>query len=105
MVNCIFCNPILQSAHGIYNRILRFHPIPTPLPCLRMIGKKYRLGLKSSSLPLGLSPLSVFVLETSLHPGNGDGSPYASPEERDGPADLYKLVHVHMCFRTWLLTT
>jgi hypothetical protein len=100
MVNYIFYNSILQSAHGIYNRILRFHPIPTPTPCLRMIGKKYRLGLTSSSLPLGLSPLSVFVLETSLHPGNSNGGPHASPDEGDGPADLIKLVHIHMCFRS-----
>ena len=44
--------------------------------------------IKALCLEVRGSPLLELFLEIALHPGNGDGGPYTSPEERQNPADL-----------------
>jgi hypothetical protein len=43
---------------------------------------------KSLRFPLGMFPFLVFDLERALDPGDRDGGPEASPQEREDPTDL-----------------
>lgn len=75
----------------------RRHRIETH--CSQLLQERYKIKYKEKrlknaqlSLPLCCSPIFVFLFEISLNPGDGDGGPDASPNERKNPTDLAKLV-------------